>query len=48
MNENETEKDNEPGFFGSVARDEGVHRAVAGVVVALVIAGTKRALFSST
>jgi hypothetical protein len=45
MNENE---DKPSGFFASVAKDEGVHRAVAGVVVALVIAGTKRALFSST
>ncbi len=43
-----SENQNQVGFFGAVVRDEGVHRAVAGVVVALVIATTKRALSSTT
>lgn len=42
---NENEKSNEPGFFDTILKDDGVHRAAAGVVVAVVVAGAKYALF---
>lgn len=46
---NELEKSNEPpGFFGSVVKDEGVQRSVAGVAVAIVVAVAKHALFGSS
>lgn len=32
-------------FVNSITRDEGVQRAAAGVVVAVVVAAAKRALF---
>jgi len=44
MNENNTPE--EKGFLGSIVKDDGVQRAAAGVVVAIVVAGVKRALFS--
>ncbi len=34
-----------PGFFGSLFRDDGIQRALAGIVVAVVVAGVKRAIF---
>jgi len=43
MSENENE--NTEGFFTTVMKDDGVHRAAAGVVVALVVAGAKHLLF---
>jgi hypothetical protein len=45
INMNENEKSNEPGFFDTILKDDGVHRAAAGVVVAVVVAGAKYALF---
>lgn len=49
MQMNELEKSNEaPGFFGSVVKDEGVQRSVAGVAVAIVVAVAKHALFGSS
>lgn len=46
MNENDT-NESEAGFFRTVATDDGVQRAVAGVVVAAVVAGAKYMLFGS-
>lgn len=34
-----------PGFFKGLIRDDGLQRALAGVVVAIVVAGVKRAIF---
>jgi hypothetical protein len=49
MHMNELDKTNEtPGFFESVAKDEGVQRSVAGVAVAIVVAVAKHALFGSS
>ncbi len=45
MNENENPEIGEDGFFKTIAKDDGVQRAVAGVVVAAVVAGAKYALF---
>jgi hypothetical protein len=46
MNENQNApSSSSPGFFDSVLSDDGVHRAAAGVVVAIVVAGAKYALF---
>ena len=45
MNESLNNNPSEPGYIRSIARDEGVHRAVAGVFVSVVIAAAKRALF---
>lgn len=42
MNEN---TNTETGFFDTILKDDGVHRAAAGVVVAVVVAGAKYALF---
>lgn len=39
------ENANSPGFFRSVASDDGLQRALAGVVVAAVVAGTKHLIF---
>ncbi len=44
MNEN-TNTNTETGFFDTIIKDDGVHRAAAGVVVAVVVAGAKYALF---
>ncbi len=46
MNENDSTNADSPGFFGSILSDDGVHRAAAGVVVAIVVAGAKHMLFS--
>jgi len=42
---NDTNAD--PGFFMSVVGDDGVQRAAAGVVVALIVAGAKGLIFGS-
>ena len=50
MNENEntnTNESKEPGFFAGIAGDDGVQRAVAGVAVAVIVAGVKRAIFGA-
>ncbi|MCZ7679800.1 MAG: hypothetical protein M5U28_13965 [Sandaracinaceae bacterium] len=44
---NENDQQSEPGFFRTVVKDDGVQRAVAGVVVAAVVAGAKYLLFGS-
>jgi len=46
MNETENNKHESDGFFTSLVKDEGVQRSFAGVAVALVVAGLKRAIFS--
>lgn len=46
MNDTEN-KSSEPSFFTSIAKDEGVQRAAAGVVIAVIVAGVKKALFAS-
>lgn len=43
MNSNET---SQPGFFENLVRDDGVQRAAAGVVVAVVVAVAKNIIFS--
>ncbi|MBZ0121486.1 MAG: hypothetical protein K8H88_31105 [Sandaracinaceae bacterium] len=43
MNSNETQQ---PGFFESLIQDDGVQRAAAGVVVAVVVAVAKNVIFS--
>ncbi len=46
---NELNKTNEtPGFFESIAKDEGVQRSVAGVAVAIVVAAVKHAVFGTS
>ena len=45
---NETNKQNDSGFFGHVIRDDGMQRAAAGVVVAFLIAATKRFVFAKS
>ena len=46
MNENtNTAAEEEPGFFGRLVQDDGVQRATAGIVVAVIVAGTKEMLF---
>jgi hypothetical protein len=47
MNENQTDTSDGDGFVTSMLKDEGVQRAAAGVVVAIIIAGVKKALFAS-
>ncbi len=46
INMSENEKSNEqPGFLDSILKDDGVHRAAAGVVVAVVVATAKHVIF---
>jgi hypothetical protein len=46
MNENEnTTEAQQPGFFKSVVGDDGVQRAAAGVIVAVIVAGAKELIF---
>lgn len=45
MHEQDNEDDKD-GFFTAVIKDEGVHRAAAGVVVAAVVAGAKYFIFN--
>ena len=46
---NEIDKQHyEPGFFESIAKDDGVQRSVAGVAVAIVVAAVKHAVFGSS
>ncbi len=46
---NELDKSNtNPGFFQSIAQDEGVQRSVAGVAVAMVVAAVKHAVFGAS
>lgn len=47
MNENEN-SDEQPGAFRTIITDEGVQRAAAGVVVALVVSGAKYLIFGSS
>jgi len=48
-NENEQQhNNNSPGFFESIAKDDGVQRSIAGVAVAIVVAGVKRAVFGAS
>ena len=42
---NDEDNATSPGFFRSVASDDGLQRALAGVVVAAVVAGTKHLIF---
>lgn len=45
---NELNKTNqEPGFFETIAKDDGVQRSIAGVAVAVVVAAVKHAVFGS-
>lgn len=44
---NENDSINNDGFFRGIVRDDGVQRAVAGVAVAVVVAGVKRAVFGT-
>jgi hypothetical protein len=45
---NELNKPNtDPGFFQSIAKDEGVQRSVAGVAVGVVVAVVKHAVFGA-
>lgn len=48
MNENQNDilNPNPSPLYKRVATDDGVQRAAAGVVVALIVAGTKELLFS--
>jgi hypothetical protein len=43
--QNENDNNEKEGFVGSVIKDEGVHRAAAGVVVASVVAAAKYFIF---
>lgn len=46
---NELEKSNEkPGFFESIARDEGFQRSLASVGVAAVVAAVRYAVFGTS
>ncbi|MBO6936786.1 MAG: hypothetical protein JJ863_17585 [Deltaproteobacteria bacterium] len=47
MNENANDTSNPTPFYKRVATDDGVQRATAGVVVALIVAGTKELLFGN-
>ena len=47
MNENET-PEVEPSVFRSIITDDGVQRAAAGVVVALVVSGAKYLIFGNS
>ena len=42
---NENEKSNEPGFADTILKDDGIHRALAGVVVAATVATAKFLIF---
>lgn len=42
---NENENTNDDGLFQRLIGDEGVQRAVAGVAVAVIVAGVKRVVF---
>lgn len=44
---NENTNNEHPGFFTSLVKDDGVQRAAAGVVVAIIVAGVKKAIFSA-
>lgn len=48
MNETENTIEDKPGAFRSIITDEGVQRAAAGVVVALVVSGAKYLIFGSS
>ena len=37
--------DNNPGFIRNLVRDEGIQRSLAGVVVAIVVAGARKLIF---
>ena len=39
--------EHEDGFIRGLAKDDGVQRAAAGVVVAVIVAGVKRAIFGN-
>jgi len=43
---NENSKNENPGLFSSIVKDYGVQLAAAGVVVAIIVAGVKKAVFS--
>ncbi len=46
---NELDKNNnEPGFFSTIAKDDGVQRSLAGVGVAVVVAIAKYAIFRAS
>lgn len=46
---NELDKNNnEPGFFATIAKDDGVQRSLAGVGVAVVVAIAKYAIFGAS
>lgn len=47
MNETENDIVNDDPFYKRLGKDEGVQRAAAGVVVALIVAGAKELLFGS-
>ncbi|HJK94870.1 MAG TPA: hypothetical protein RMH85_19850 [Polyangiaceae bacterium LLY-WYZ-15_(1-7)] len=47
MNENQTDNPYGDPFYKRVAKDDGVQRAAAGVVVAVIVAGAKELLFGS-
>jgi hypothetical protein len=44
MNENENNNAN-PGFWEFLATEDGIHRAIASVAVAVVVASAKYAIF---
>lgn len=48
MTTNEIDKTNQPGFFESVVKDDGVQRSLAGVGVAVVVAIAKYAIFGAS
>lgn len=45
---NENDKNNHPGFFDTIAHDDGVQRAIAGVAVAIVVASVKHLVFGAS
>lgn len=47
MNETENDIVNDDPFYKRLTKDDGVQRAAAGVVVALIVAGAKELLFGS-
>ena len=48
MNENEIQTPPEPGAFRSIITDDGVQRAAAGIVVALVVSAAKHLIFGGS
>ena len=54
MNENQNDNpiapgtDNTPGFFKSIAIDDGFQRACAGLLISAVVAASKYALFGGS